>query len=130
MGIVVIGAFPPPLLCFLLVFLECSLTPFSVQRYHFDCVNLSEDEAERIRPSTFTPLGKLLEKLILMMLDTYICADCQADSGEKTIREFGTLLNAPLLLWRLYLEASWSVYSTFLSHASLVCTGSGVFALA
>lgn len=67
----------------LILCIQCADTPF---RFHFNCVNLDQPTAERIRKSLFY-FSLLLRMMMLMFSDKFICPPCETDTDESTLRK-------------------------------------------
>lgn len=55
-------------------------------RYHFSCINLSEDDAGEIGKFSIS-VNYCLLNLTSKFLEKYICTGCEAKTGLKTIRK-------------------------------------------
>jgi hypothetical protein len=58
-----------------------------IPRFHFKCIKLSDEEAEKIRKS-ISPLARPFTNSI----DDYICENCHAATGKKTTSKSNTIL--------------------------------------
>ena len=73
--------------------LRLSISPLNsvvqslIPRFHFKCIKLSDEEAEKIRKST-SPLTRPFTD----STDDYICENCRAATGKKTTSKSNQIL--------------------------------------
>jgi len=64
-----------------------SIVESLILRFHFKCINLSDEEAEKIRKS-ISPLTRPVTN----STDDYICENCHAATGKKTTSKSNKIL--------------------------------------
>jgi hypothetical protein len=78
-----------------------------ILRFHFKCIKLSDEEAEKIRKSTLS-----LTRPKTDGADDYVCQDCQEATGKKTTSESNVLLTPLTSFCRIRVYSHYPIMSS------------------